>query len=211
MVGRSPSSWRLGRRYEDPLPRASVARPRSSATRRRPCSAGDARVVDRNKPGLSCRLRKWSPPNGTLQRGLQLQPRCGRVAVLAAIAALDALCCRLLGERSRRPGPPRCGRSLSRRCDSERETRRCASRRSRDLADALATALDLKDELHYGAALVGRQQVKKLLRVPPGKLVDAANRRLSASFRLPSDRDESWEVSPELIRVCDPKAGRIAQ
>jgi hypothetical protein len=94
------------------------------------------------------------------------------VAVLAAIAASDALCCRLLGERSRSQDH-RDAVDLVATVRFGAGDEKVRERRSRDLADALATALDLKDESHYGAALVGQQQVKRLLRAA-GKLVDAA-------------------------------------
>jgi hypothetical protein len=83
------------------------------------------------------------------------------IAVLAAVAASDAICCELLGERSRGQdhhdaisllGTIRYG-SESGRLD-----------RARRLAEALRVALAAKDESHYGLSLLGPTQVRKAVR-----------------------------------------------
>lgn len=93
-------------------------------------------------------------------------------AVLAAIAASDAICCRFLGERSRgqdhreaivlleqvRLGP-----------GSPAEQ----ARRAKQLATALATALDLKDDSHYGLLMIGAAELRRLVRAAE-KLTEAA-------------------------------------
>jgi len=38
------------------------------------------------------------------------------------------------------------------------------ARRARDLARALATALDLKDDSHYGALMIGGTELRRLIR-----------------------------------------------
>ena len=39
------------------------------------------------------------------------------------------------------------------------------ARRARDLARALATALDLKDDSHYGTLMIGAAELRRLIRV----------------------------------------------
>jgi hypothetical protein len=96
---------------------------------------------------------------------------CG-VAVLAAIAASDALCCRLLGERPRGQGH-REAVTLLATTRSGTGTPAAQAKQARDLGAALATALDLKDESHYGVTLIGVPQVRKVLRAAE-RLVGAA-------------------------------------
>ncbi len=75
-------------------------------------------------------------------------------AVLAAVAASDAICGRLLGERSRgtdHRDAVRMLRSLN-RPDADR------------LADALMNALDSKDDSHYGVAGIGRDAQLRAIR-----------------------------------------------
>lgn len=95
------------------------------------------------------------------------------LAVLASIAASDALCCRLLGERSRGQNHrDAIGLVATVRFGDGDETVR--SRRAREAAGAVATALDLKDASHYGATLLETPQVRKLLRAA-ANLVGAAS------------------------------------
>ena len=49
---------------------------------------------------------------------------------------------------------------------------------ARELSAALATALDLKDEAHYGITLLGRAQVQRLIKAA-SKLVDASARAVA--------------------------------
>lgn len=85
------------------------------------------------------------------------------LAVLAAIAASDALCCRLLGERSRGQDHREAIELLSTvRFGDGDETER--KRRASSMAQYLATALDLKDQSHYGVSLLELPQVRRLLR-----------------------------------------------
>jgi hypothetical protein len=94
------------------------------------------------------------------------------VAVLAAIAASDALCCKLLGERSR-------GQDHRQAIAVLQEVRYGAGSpavqqdRARELGQALAVALDVKDESHYGTRLLAGEQVVRVLRAAE-KLVTAA-------------------------------------
>jgi hypothetical protein len=84
-------------------------------------------------------------------------------AVLAAIAASDALCCRLLGERSRGQDH-RDAVALLEQVRFGTGTDEVQARRARDLARALATALDLKDDSHYGTLMVGATELRRLIR-----------------------------------------------
>lgn len=95
-----------------------------------------------------------------------------RPAVLAAIAASDALCGRLLGERAR-------GQDHRDAVDLLATVRfgegnpAAQAKRARELAAALATVLDFKDEAHYGTTLLGPAQVRRLIK-GADKLVKAA-------------------------------------
>jgi hypothetical protein len=82
---------------------------------------------------------------------------------LAAIAASDALCCRLLGERSRGQDH-RDAVALLEQVRFGTGTDQAQAQRARDLARALATALDLKDDSHYGTLMVGATELRRLIR-----------------------------------------------
>jgi hypothetical protein len=98
------------------------------------------------------------------------------LAVLAAIAASDALCCRLLGERSRGQNHRDAIELIATvRFGEGDETAR--ARRAQEVANSLATALDLKDQSHYGVTLLEASQVRRLLRAAD-RLVDAASSAL---------------------------------
>ena len=84
-------------------------------------------------------------------------------AVLAAIAASDALCCKLLGERSRGQDH-REAVGLLEQVRFGDGTAAAQARRARDLARALATALDLKDDSHYGTLMIGGTELRRLIR-----------------------------------------------
>ena len=87
-------------------------------------------------------------------------------AVLAAIAASDALTCLRLGRHSRGQGHAEAGTLLrSLRPDGAR------------LAKDLATALTVKDAAHYGSVFVSPTTLKATLRAAT-RLVTAAERAL---------------------------------
>jgi hypothetical protein len=71
-----------------------------SASRRRSCGAEDARVRCRQAVAY-LETAKLITSDGSLPADYDYNHVAAGVAVLAAIAASDALCCRLLGERSR--------------------------------------------------------------------------------------------------------------
>ena len=82
--------------------------------------------------------------------------------VLLLIAASDALCCKLLGERSR-------GQDHREAVGLLEQVRfgdgtAAQARRARDLARALATALDLKDDSHYGTLMIGGTELRRFIR-----------------------------------------------
>jgi len=80
------------------------------------------------------------------------------LAVLAAIAASDVLCCRLLGELSRgQVHREAIGLVASVRFGEGDE--RARRRRANSIAHNLARALDLKDQSHYGVSLLEPAQV----------------------------------------------------
>jgi hypothetical protein len=94
------------------------------------------------------------------------------LAVLAAIAASDALCCRFLGEMARGQNHRDAVDLLATvRFGTGDEKER--SKRSKLLASSLATVLDLKDVSHYGTTLLGAPQGRKLGRAAT-KLVKQA-------------------------------------
>lgn len=139
--------------------------------RRRPCSAEDARTRA-SQARAYLEVAKLIRGDADKPEDINFNHVAAGNAVLAAIAASDAVCCRLLGERSRGqdhrdaialleqvrfgPGP-----------DSAQ------ARRARDLARALATALDLKDDSHYGTLMIGTAELRRLLRAAEA-LVSAA-------------------------------------
>ena len=139
--------------------------------RRRPCSAEDARTRA-SQARAYLEVAKLIRGDADKPEDINFNHVAAGNAVLAAIAASDAVCCRLLGERSRGqdhrdaialleqvrfgPGP-----------DSAQ------ARRVRDLARALATALDLKDDSHYGTLMIGTAELRRLLRAAEA-LVSAA-------------------------------------
>jgi len=86
-------------------------------------------------------------------------------AVLAGIAASDAICCTVLGRRSR-DSDHRAALGLLDDVDDE-------------LSRALGTLLDLKDTAHYGERLLVTSKVTQAVRAAD-KLVTAAEGRLAA-------------------------------
>jgi hypothetical protein len=93
-------------------------------------------------------------------------------AVLAAIAASDALCCKFVGERSRGQDH-RHAVGLLGQVRFGPGTDAVQARRARDLSRALATALDLKDDSHYGTLMIGLAELRRLIRAAE-TLVSAA-------------------------------------
>ena len=136
--------------------------------RRRPCTVVEARALLANARAYL--------ETATLVR---TEPRAGfdhvavGTAVLAAIAASDAICCRALGERARGQDHHEAVELLSQvrfgagGLDAQ-------ARRATELARALETALDLKGESHYGVHLLGEPQLQRVVRAAQ-KLIDAAD------------------------------------
>jgi hypothetical protein len=84
-------------------------------------------------------------------------------AVLSAFAASDALCCRLLSERPRGQDH-RDAVALLEQVRFGTGTDQAQAKRARDLAQAPVTALDLKDDSHYGTLMVGATELRRLIR-----------------------------------------------
>ena len=97
------------------------------------------------------------------------------LAVLAAIAASDALCCALLGDRSRGQDHREAADLLAQVRFGEGNAE-AQSKRANELAAALAGALDVKVESHYGTKALGVDQVRRGMR--------AANRLVSAASEV---------------------------
>jgi hypothetical protein len=83
-------------------------------------------------------------------------------AVLAAIAASDALTCLRLGRHSRGQGHPEAGAQL-------RTIRPDGPRHAKDLA----TALTVKDAAHYGSVFISATTLKTTLRAATRLVEDA--------------------------------------
>ncbi len=143
-----------------------------SSARRRPCTGEDARARCRQALAY-LETAKLVTSDGSLPTDYDYNHVAAGVAVLAAIAASDALCCRLLGERSR-------GQDHRQAVDLLATVRfgdgtpAAQARRAGELGAALATVLDFKDEAHYGTTLLGPAQVRRLIKGAE-KLVTAAH------------------------------------
>jgi hypothetical protein len=96
-------------------------------------------------------------------------------AVLAAIAASDAVCCRLLGERSRGQDH-REAVTLLEQLRFGPGSSSDQARHAKGLAQAPATALDLKDDSHYGTLMIGGPE--------PARLIRAAEKQVSAATEI---------------------------
>lgn len=148
-----------------------------SPTRRRPCTAYEARTRYGHAVAY-LETAKLVMPDGSLPD--EYNHVAGGVAVLAAVAATDAICCRLLGERSR-------GASHREAVDLLATVRfgtgspTVKAKRARDLAADLATVLDLKDASHYGTSVLSATQVRRLVRTTE-KIVTAAAQALGLSI-----------------------------
>ena len=124
-----------------------------SAPRRHRCTGKDAPT--RCKQAVAyLETAKLVTSDGSLPGDYDYNHVAAGVAVLAAIAASDALCCRLLGERAR-------GQDHREAVDLLATVRfgdgspAVQAKRARDLGAALATVLDSKDEAHYGTPCSG--------------------------------------------------------
>lgn len=144
----------------------------TSAGRRRPCNRTDAVV----------RARQASAFLGTAVlvgdktdqvAGYDYDHVAAALAVLASIAASDAICCTLLGEQARGQDHRQAVALLGEvRFGAGGE--RAQVERTKKLKSALSVALDIKDEAHYGATMLGREEVRRLMRAAT-TLVDAAS------------------------------------
>jgi hypothetical protein len=146
-----------------------------TAPRRRPCTAQEAATRYRQAVAyLETATAVLS--DGALPADYDYNHVACGVAVLAASAARDAICCRLLGERPRGQHHHEAVALLAtvRFGDGTDGVR---AKRARDLAAALTTVLDLKDASHYGTSLLGTAQVRKVVRAAE-KLVRAAGEAL---------------------------------
>lgn len=133
-----------------------------SPPRRRPCTGEDARTRCRQAVAY-LETAKLVTSDGSLPADYDYNHVAAGVAVLAAIAASDALCCRLLGERSRGQDH-RTAVDLLETVRFGDGTPAVQAKRARDLGAALATVLDFKDEAHYGTTLLGPTQVRRLIK-----------------------------------------------
>ena len=134
----------------------------ASRGRRRPCTPADARTrVAHARAYLETAKLVRSETNRP--DDVNFNHVAAGNAVLAAIAASDALCCKLLGERSRGKDHREAVVNLE-QVRFGAGTASTQARRARDLARALATALDLKDDSHYGALMIGGTELRRLIR-----------------------------------------------
>ena len=142
-----------------------------SAPRRRPCTREEARTRRRQSVAY-LETAKLVTSDGSLPSDYDYNHVAAGVAVLAAIAASDALCCRLLGERARGQDHRHAIELLATVRFGEGSPA-IQAKRAKDLGAALATVLDFKDEAHYGTTLLGPVQVRRLIKGAE-KLVTAA-------------------------------------
>ncbi|MBA3250634.1 MAG: hypothetical protein H0T66_10105 [Geodermatophilaceae bacterium] len=98
-------------------------------------------------------------------------------AVLAAIAASDAICCALLHQRARGQDHREAIALLeiARWGPGDKDIKTDRARRA---SRALAEALGIKDQAHYGIEVIGAGQVKRAMRAAQ-LLVDAAEEVLA--------------------------------
>ncbi len=134
----------------------------TARARRRPCTAEDARTRAAQARAY-LEVAKLIRGDADKPEDVNFNHVAAGNAVLAAIAASDALCCRLLGERSRGQDH-RDAVALLEQVRFGTGTDEVQARRARDLARALATALDLKDDSHYGTLMVGPTELGRLIR-----------------------------------------------
>lgn len=144
----------------------------ATAGRRRPCTAQEAstRAAHARAYLETAKLIRSDPGK---PGDVDFNHVAAGNAVLAAIAASDAVCCRLLGERARGQDH-REAIGLLGQVRFGTGTEREQARRAQTLASALATALDLKDDSHYGTMMIGNAELQRLLRAAE-RLVAAAD------------------------------------
>ncbi len=134
----------------------------TARARRRACTAEDARTRATHARAY-LEVAKLVRSDAGKPEDLNFNHVAAGNAVLAAIAASDALCCRLLGERSRGQDH-RDAVALLEQVRFGSGTDETKARRGRELARALATALDLKDDSHYGTLMIGAAELRRLMR-----------------------------------------------
>ena len=140
--------------------------------RRRPCTAEGARTRAAHARAY-LEVAKLIRSDADKPEDLNFNHVAAGNAVLAAIAASDALCCRLLGERSRGQDH-RDAVALLEQVRFGPGSDEAQAQRGRDLARALATPLDLKDDSHYGTFMIGAAELRRLIRAAE-VLVSAAS------------------------------------
>ena len=145
--------------------------PRSSSSRRQQC--GPQEALSRYRQAATyLEVARAVASESERPEDYDYNHVAAGLAVLAAIAASDALCCRLLGERSRGHDHREAIELVASVRFGEGDER-ARGRRANSIARNLATALDLKDQSHYGVSLLEPAQVRRLLRAA-GHLVEAA-------------------------------------
>ena len=145
---------------------------RATGSKRKPCSAADAKARYKIAEAY-LEVARLTMSEKDRPEDYDYNHAAAGIAVLAAIAASDALCCRFLGERSEGQNHRDAIALLATVRFGEGDERQ-RSRRARSLAESLATAIDLKDSSHYGMSLLGLAEVKKLVRAA-SRLVEAAS------------------------------------
>jgi hypothetical protein len=144
----------------------------SSRTRQRPCTAEDARTRAAHARAY-LEVAKLIRSDADKPEDLNFNHVAAGNAVLAAVAASDAICCRLLGQRAR-GRDHRDAVALLEQVRLGSGTDEAQALRARDLAKSLATALDLKDDSHYGTLMIGAPELRRLIRAAEN-LVSAAS------------------------------------
>lgn len=135
---------------------------KASKGRRKACTAADATTRLRHSEAFLDTAQLVASEDGK-PGDYDYNHVAAGVAVLAAIAASDALCCKLLGERARGQDH-REAIELLEQVRYGQGTPAAQERRARELGHALATALDVKDESHYGTRMLTSAQVRKVMR-----------------------------------------------
>lgn len=139
--------------------------------RRRQCTADDARRGAHARAYLE--VAKLIRTESDKPEDLNFKHVAAGDAVLAAIAASDALCCRLLGERSHGQDH-REAVALPEQVRFGSGSDETQAQHARELARALATALDPEDDSHYGTLMIGPAELRRLIRAAE-TLVSAAS------------------------------------
>lgn len=145
----------------------------TAKVRQRPCTTTDARTRLRHAEAFLNTAQLVATEEGK-PADYDYHHVAAGIAVLAAIAASDTICCRLLGERAR-------GQDHRQAIGLLEQVRygdggpAAQQQRARELGRALATALDIKDESHYGLTMLSPDQVRRVMR-SADKLVKAAQR-----------------------------------